>query len=281
MKLADIRMRDPFVVPCQAEGRYYLFGSVWHGVAPGFYYYIGRDLEDWEGPFAAFLPPTDFWGPDFFWAPECHGYQGKYYLFGTCGTREPDFRGTLVFQSTTDSPAGPYEQLSEGPLTPKEWKSLDGTLWVEDGRPWLVFCHEWVQAGDGTICAMPLADDLSHAVGASMELMKASSAPWATEYVDPNLRGWVTDGSFLYRDGNRLRMLWSSMREKIYAMGVMVSKSGRLLGPWRHEPAPIYIQDGGHGMWFRDFTGQSHYILHSPNAGWQGEHPLLLDAANL
>lgn len=278
MKLVDIRMRDPFVVPCQVEGRYYLFGSIWHGVEPGFYYYIGSNIEDWDGPFPAFLPPMDFWGPDFFWAPECHEYWGKYYLFGTCGTREPDFRGTQVFLSITDSPAGPYEQLSQGPLTPAEWTCLDGTLWVEGAQPWLVFCHEWVQISDGTICAMKLTDDLSRAAGEPIELMHASTAPWATEYVDPKLRGWVTDGPFLYRDGSQLRMLWSSMRDKIYTMAAMVSDSGSVLGPWHHEPMPIYTQDGGHGMWFRDFDGHAHYILHSPNADWKGEHPVLLDA---
>ena len=276
-KLAEIRMRDPFVVPCRAEGRYYLFGSVWHGVAPGFYYYIGTDLENWDGPYPAFLPPADFWGPDFFWAPECHEYRGRHYLFGTCGVRATDFRGTQVFRSTTASPAGPYEPLSEGPVTPREWKALDGTLWVEDHQPWLVFCHEWVQAGDGTICAMRLAADLSHAVEDPVELMRASTAPWATEYVDPKLRGWVTDGPFLYRTAaGQLRMLWSSMHDRIYTMGAMVSDSGRVLGPWRHEPTPIYTHDGGHGMWFRDFDGQAYYILHTPNAGWQNEHPILI-----
>ena len=276
-KLAEIRMRDPFVVPCRAEGRYYLFGSVWHGVAPGFHYYIGTDLENWDGPYPAFLPPADFWGPDFFWAPECHEYRGRYYLFGTCGVRATDSRGTQVFRSTTASPAGPYEPLSEGPVTPREWKALDGTLWIEDAQPWFVFCHEWVQAGDGTICAMRLSDDLAHAVGEPVELMRASTAPWATEYVDPKLRGWVTDGPFLYRTAaGQLRMLWSSMHDRIYTMGAMISDSGSVLGPWRHEPTPIYTHDGGHGMWFRDFAGQAYYILHTPNAGWQNEHPILI-----
>ena len=275
-KTAEIRMRDPFVLPCRSEGRYYLFGSVWHGVSPGFYYYVGDDLAEWSGPYPAFQPPPDFWGPDFFWAPECHEFDGRYYLLGTCGTREPDFRGTAVFRSTTASPAGPYEELSAGPVTPREWLCLDGTLWVEDGRPWMVFCHEWVQAGDGTICALPLSQDMRCAAGAPVELMKASSAPWATEYVDPNLRGWVTDGPFLFRQGGRLKMLWSSMRAKIYTMGCMVSQIGRLAGPWIHEPEPVYGEDGGHGMFFRDFNGRGHYVLHTPNAGWHGEHPIFL-----
>ena len=275
-RLAEIRMRDPFVLPCHAEGRYYLFGSVWHGVAPGFYYYLGNDLENWSGPFPAFLPPSDFWGPDFFWAPECHEYDGTYYLLGTCGTRQPDFRGTQIFRSTSASPAGPYEALSDGPVTPRAWKCLDGTLWVEDGRPWMIFCHEWVQIGDGTICAMALSQDLRRADGSPIELMKASTAPWATEYGGPDLRGWVTDGPFLYREDRTLKMLWSSMRDKIYTMGSMTSPSGRLAGPWIHDPTPIYTQDGGHGMYFRDFEGQGHFTLHTPNAGWQGEHPVFL-----
>ena len=278
MKLSSIRMRDPFVVPCQTEKRYYLFGSVWWDVEPGFYCYTGYDLNHWEGPRRIFTPPEDFWGPDFFWAPECHQYQGEYYLFGTCGVKSTDFRGTQVFRSTTTSPVGPYVPHSNGPLTPGDWKCLDGTLWVEDGQPWLVFCHEWVQIGDGSICALRLAKDLSQPIGEPIELMKASSAPWATKYEDPNTSGWVTDGPFLYHDGSNLKMLWSSMRNRIYTMGAMTSETSSLLGPWRHDPTPIFTQDGGHGMWFRDFEGQAHFILHTPNSGWQGETPLLLDA---
>jgi hypothetical protein len=27
--------------------------------------------------------------------------------------------------------------------------ALDGTLWVEDGVPYMIFCHEWIQITDG------------------------------------------------------------------------------------------------------------------------------------
>ena len=26
---------------------------------------------------------------------------------------------------------------------------LDGTLWVEDGKPYMIYCHEWVETVDG------------------------------------------------------------------------------------------------------------------------------------
>ena len=269
--LAEIRIRDPFIVPCRAEGKYYLFGSIEHDGGPGFYYYVGHDLAEWAGPFPAFCPPSGFWGADFFWAPECHEYDGWYYLLGTCGTNKPLFRGTAVFRSRTSSPAGPYEEFSDGAVTPRDWMCLDGTLWVEDGQPWMVFCHEWIQAGDGTICALPLSQDLRCAVGKPCELMKASTAPWTTEYVVPGMRGWVTDGPFLYREDGQLRMLWSSMNDRIYTMGRMTSETGRLAGPWIHEPTPIYREDGGHGMYFRDFDGQGHFVLHAPNSVCRGE----------
>lgn len=44
---ADIQIRDPFVLTLPDRGVSYLFGST--------------DLQTWEGPIAAFRPPTDFW----------------------------------------------------------------------------------------------------------------------------------------------------------------------------------------------------------------------------
>ena len=28
----------------------------------------------------------------------------------------------------------------------------------------MVFCHEWLQVGDGQICAIPMSDDLGEAI---------------------------------------------------------------------------------------------------------------------
>ena len=50
------------------------------------------------------------------------------------------------------------------PIVDRSVMTLDGTLFVDaGGKPWLVYAHEWVQIGDGTIEAMPLKDDLSAA----------------------------------------------------------------------------------------------------------------------
>jgi len=183
----QIQIRDPYVLTDEKNQCYYLFGStdknIWTGQATGFDAYRSADLEHWEGPFPAFRPPEGFWSQTNYWAPEVHVYQGRYYMFATFKA-DGVCRGTQILVS--DHPLGPYMPHSEGPVTPRDWECLDGTLHVDDeGQPWMVFCHEWVQVKDGTICAIPLAQDLSRAVGEPVQLFAASSAPWVEPVNSP------------------------------------------------------------------------------------------------
>lgn len=262
----QIQMRDPFVLRHDAEGCYYLYGStdknIWRGPATGFDVYRSRDLQAWEGPFPAFRPEPDFWSDTNYWAPEVHAYRGKYYMFATFKA-EGVCRGTQIL--VADHPLGPFRPHSDGPVTPRDWECLDGTLHVdEDGRPWMVFCHEWVQVRDGTVEAMPLSDTLDRAVGEPVTLFAATSAGWVEAV--KNGAGFVTDGPFLHRgrDGSLL-MLWSSFRGGRYAQAIARSASGRVEGPWVQEPEPLYESDGGHGMIFETFEGELRLALHTPN----------------
>jgi len=100
---------------------------------------------------------------------------------------------------------------------------------------------------------MPLSPDFSRAVGEPRLLFHASEAPW-TSPID-EYGSLVTDGPFLYcaRNGDLL-MLWASfIDDRYYAEGVARPLSGTLVGPWQHEIAPFYAEDGGHGMLFRSF----------------------------
>lgn len=269
MKTAEIQLRDPFVLPRPETGEYWLFGStdkdIWKGRATGFDCYRSTDLAHWEGPVPAFRPPADFWSHTNYWAPEVHQYGDRFYMFATFGSQERT-RGTQIL--VADRPEGPYAPHSEGPVTPRDWECLDGTLHVDaQGDPWMVFCHEWVQISDGTVCAVPLTRDLRAAAGDPVELFAASSAPW----VDPvhsgrHGTGYVTDGPFLHRtvEGGLL-MLWASFRNGRYAQGVARSASGTISGPWEQQPEPLYEADGGHGMIFRALDGTLRLTLHTPN----------------
>lgn len=279
LRKEDIQMRDPFVLRRDDERMYYLYGStdpdIWKGKAIGFDVYRSRDLTQWEGPFPAFRPAPGFWSDTNYWAPEVHAYRGKYYMFATFKA-DGVCRGTQAL--VADHPLGPFLPHSDGPLTPRDWECLDGTLWIDDaGAPWLVFCREWVQVVNGTVCALPLSPELDRAAGEPVLLFSAKDAAW----VEPvkNGAGYVTDGPYAYTcAGGELLLLWSSFRQGRYALAVARSQSGGILGPWTHEAEPLYENDGGHGMIFRSFDGRTMLALHTPNRT-PDERPVFIELA--
>ncbi|MHC4885950.1 MAG: glycoside hydrolase family 43 protein [Planctomycetota bacterium] len=273
MKACDIRIRDPFILPITEEKIYYLFGTTdatcWGGPAEGFDCYTSADLIEWSAPIPAFRPPDGFWADTQFWAPEVHGWQGRYYMFASFKA-ERRYRGTQIL--VADAPAGPYQPLTDCPITPQGWECLDGTLHVdEDGMPWLVFCQEWVQVHNGAMWGMPLLEDLTAPAGRPIHLFHASEAPWVGRPAWPENEGgafptYVTDGPFLHRLASGvLLMLWSSSGRQGYAMGIARSESGRISGPWTQDPTPLWAEDGGHGMLFQTFEGQLMLTFHRPN----------------
>lgn len=269
LKREEIQIRDPYILA--HEGMYYLYGTTdkncWSDKGSGFDSYKSSDLENWEGPFTAFRPDKDFWGDRNFWAPEVYFYEGKFYMFASFKNAER-CRATQVLVS--DTPDGEFKVYSEKPLTPESWECLDGTLWIEDGEPWMIFCHEWTQVVDGEMCAVRLKKNLSGTIGEPILLFKSSQAPW-TKGSKQRVNGedclaYVTDGPNLYRteDGGLL-MLWSCGGEKGYAIGMAKSDNGRVDGKWTHLDKLLFEENGGHGMIFTAFDGKKYVTLHKPN----------------
>ena len=287
-KLADLQIRDPFVLPVPSEQAYFLFGStdanIWSGPGTGFNCYRSSDLVDWDGPMPAFRPDESFAGYTEFWAPEVHVFRGNYYMLATF--KAPGaLRGTYILAA--DRPEGPYTRWSPGPVTPKNWQCLDGTLHIDDaGDPWIVYCHEWVQVYDGAMYAQRLSSDLRNTQGPPVFLFSSSEAPWSRplQRREPTpFPIYVTDGPYLHRrPTGDLMMLWSAMGTEGYAMGVAHSTSGTVLGPWEQEPEALWPSDGGHGMIFETFDGGPVLTLHQPNRTPDERAVLLpLDAATL
>jgi beta-xylosidase len=260
MKTSEIHIRDPFVLPF--EGKYYMYGTrgktTW-GIANGFDVYTSDDLENWEGPIEIFRKTAEFWADRNYWAPEVHYYNGKFYLFASFKS-ESECRGTQILIS--NSPKGPFKLHSNGPVTPRDWECLDGTLYIsKNGDPYIVFCHEWVQIKIGTICALKLTPDLKAPVGEPILLFRATDPAWA--YKDKPTA--VTDGPFLYRAQNgELLMIWSTFRDS-YLQAVARSSDGEITGQWSHDSRLLFEKDGGHGMIFKTFDGKTMLTLHRPN----------------
>ena len=283
---SQIRIRDPFVLPDPATQTYYLYNTTdWGNVAEqqtkAVIVYRSKDLENWETPTPVLSVPEDHWARESIWAPEVHRYRGKYYLFVTLTSKDllptPEGRpqnrkrGTEIL--VADQPGGPFRSFANPPQTPHDWMSLDGTLYVEEGVPYMVFCHEWIQITDGSMDLVRLKDDLSAPVGAPTKLFHATEAQWTRCRADlgelfegKRYHASITDGPWLHRTRNgRLIMLWSSYGPNKYATGIAVSTTGKAAGPWVQQAEPLWLEDGGHPMLFNTFDGRLVMTLHQPN----------------
>jgi len=260
MTIDEICIRDPFIMP--DENVYYLYGSrSGKGCKQdSLDVYTSADLINWSKPKTILNAVGELEGVEAFWAPEVYKYNGKFYMFATI-KKKYERRGTCVFVS--DSPDEEFKLHSNGPVTPGNWECLDGTLWVENGKNYMVFCHEWVQSIDGTICRIELTDDLKAPIGETKILFHASEAKHIDAYKDDN---YVTDAPFIFKEDGTLFMTWSSFMDKKYVISVAYSETGKLDGEWKHCSKAIFDSDGGHGMIFKDFSGQRKMCLHSPNS---------------
>jgi len=281
--IRDLHVRDPYIVAEKQSNTYYLYksdkvlndsGVLVNGVSA----YKSKDLKTWEGPYGVFTIPEDNWINGVVWAPEVHQYRGKHYLFATLNSdiewkkQRKDwpkytFRGTQIFHA--ESPLGPFLPFEEKlPHTPMDRMALDGTLWVEDDVPYMIYCHEWVQIEDGTMELVKLEHDLSKTIGASQTLFYASSAPWSTGRLwKDSTMSYVTDGCFLYRTKTeKLLMIWSSYKDGGYAIGIAESKTGKLTGPWVQQNKLLMEKNSGHGMMFKTFDHRLMLAFHGPNS---------------
>ena len=288
LTLNDINVRDPFIYADPVSKTYYMYtsrndesaASINGDSRGGVAIYKSKDLKHWGEPKQVLVLPEDNWVSGHIWAPEMHCYNGKYYLFATVNTNIQwseglTYRATQIFWS--DSPEGPFRAFPDKmPVVSLDEMTLDGTLWVENGQPYMVYCHEWLQVDDGEVRYIPLKDDLSAASGPSRLLFCGSAAKWVKR--DYKNGAYITDGCFLYRTKKgKLLMIWSSFTERGYAVGLAQSVTGKIVGPWKQFDKPLFDQDGGHAMLFKDFKGKLHMALHAPNSTGGQERAHILD----
>lgn len=108
-------------------------------------------------------------------------------MFATFNSEAVEKKGPMILKA--DNPLGPFVLHSEGKITPDAWNCLDGTLYVSpEGIPYMVFCHEWQDIGDGAVCCVELTKDLKRPAGDVRTLFTASQGrPW---YVKSYMTGF-------------------------------------------------------------------------------------------
>lgn len=290
IQFSEFFLHDPYILAHKASKTYYLYNGAGPrqlgGQRAGVVTYKSKDLLHWDGPYTVFEVPDGLWADpgEGVWAPEVHLYRGKYYLLATLHNSKtllkytdedklpvyqgkkakPHMRGTQIF--VADTPEGPFVPLGNSPAPPSDLMTLDGTLFVEDGVPYMVYAHEWIQVLDGTMEAVPLKPDLAASAGEPFLLFKASEAPWVREQgkTPGKQPTYVTDGPCLYRTRTgKLLMLWSSYRDGLYVETLAYSTTAKLRGPWKQGDV-LVGDDSGHGMLFESFDGKLMLVLHQP-----------------
>lgn len=267
--LDSIILSDPAVLADSVSSTYYMTGT-------GGKLWKSKDLKMWEGPLDVAAPDTASWmgSHPAIWAAELHKYGDRYYYFATFTNNdliiEENQEGKIPRRAShilvSETPDGPYRPVSEADYLPADRPTLDGTCWIDaDGKPYMVFCGEWLHNQNGTIEKVQLAPDLSHSVSEPKVLFRASDSPWSREKINGKIQfNRVTDGPWLFRTGTgRLGMIWTSWVLGDYTMGVAYSESGTLDGPWIQMPEPITPPNYGHGMIFKDFQGRDILSAHS------------------
>jgi hypothetical protein len=280
LKTEEIRVRDPYIVA--HEGKYYLYSSTIINEQMSnrsVYVYVSTNCREWEEPKAVFTLPEEFWGDCELWASEVHLYRGKFYLFVSLPDKTTTQLGLFCRRGTqiavSDTPDGIFTPLADRAATPLTQSCIDGTLYVENDVPYIVYSRDWpsnfvkeLDAYDGEIWAQQLSPDLTAPVGEPFQLFASSESgrEWTALSIDaqPTHR-YGSDAPFLSRmQNNSLLLTWSPIPAGNYTVCAAVSKSGSIRGPWQHIEKPIFDRNGGHAMFFNDFDGTRKMCIHCP-----------------
>lgn len=273
-------IRDPFIL---LEGEtYYLTGSIppyWDGRSEGVRLWKSPDLLNWEE--AGFLlhrsvAGENAWFRDYWWAPEIHKKDGRFYLTVNC--RNADLGvGQNPLVAVSDSIDGEYRLLNaaEPFFTPEKWErgevavpdGNDANLFTDDdGRTYLAVCSEI-----GVVLY-------------EIDLAAARLVGEPTLVVPPSDGGWDTknEGQFIMKRGGRYYCFYSSFTRS-YEVGVAYADDVR--GPWvKDDRNPLITPErvpgllhSGHNSVFRDKAGQDWTAYHITLEGAPDVHYLALD----
>ena len=272
--LEEIYVRDPYII--FEDDTYYLIGTTYRlnfNDSYGVLMYKSKDLKTFSGPYMILEKSKLNVEYKDFWAPEIHKYKDKYLLLVTL-TPKGFKRGTYLFAS--DSIMGEYKMCSR--VTEPNASSLDGTFLEENGKLYITYCYGYEETNDdGKIARVELKEDLSGIdYSTKVDLFRASANPYRLT----KKRQKVTDGPFYFKHNNELYLLWATNdKNEKYIQLVAKSDNGSILGNFT-QLGPIYTNDGGHGMIFKNKEGRNCLILHVPNKRTlkgEYEHPIIIE----
>jgi hypothetical protein len=168
--------------------------------------------------------------------------------------------------------------LVDRAVTPLDKSCIDGTLYVCDGKPYILYSHDWpdnyfeeTNEYIGEIWCSELTEDLTAMKGDAVRLFASNEVPISkatpdnTNWEGRKSKRYGSDAPFVQRlsDG-ALYLTWSPYLDDHYVVLGAVSESGSVFGPWEHLDKPLFEDDGGHAMFFNDADGRKIMCIHAP-----------------
>ena len=296
----DVKFGDPYVL-LASDGYYYMYGT--GGVEDGFGCYRSGNLAEWEylGPVYRGNTP-DSWTCGSFWAPEVYEKDGRFYMFFSADWKvnpAGELENFRIGVAVADSPAGPFTEMTDGPLFDPGYPVIDANVLMnDDGRCYLYFsrcCYkhpvesevsEWArekelfdEIEESWVYGVEIKPDFSGIVGEPVLLlsppyrMDDPQAEWESRSVTSGEvnRRW-TEGSFIIKDSGKYYMMYSAnfFEGENYAVGYAVSDSP--LGPFvkadnnpvlqKNTPQGGVVTGVGHNSIVRSKDGKQLYCVY-------------------
>lgn len=258
-------IRDPFIL--LEDDTYYLTGTTppyWDGNSEGVMLWKSDDLLHWEE--IGFIlhrsvANENDWFCDYWWAPEIHKMNGRFYLTVNCRNDRLGVGQNPLFAVSDRIDSGYKILNAEEPFFTKEKQSAgvctgdhgnDANLFTDDdGRTYIsTCCLEGIHIQEIDLDTMTLR-------GEETLMIKPEPDCWDAR----------NEGSFVMKRSGRYYCFWSSFA-RAYEVGVAYAENIR--GPWiKDSRNPIItplgkdgVRESGHNCIFTDKDGRTLTAYH-------------------
>ena len=252
-------IRDPFII--LEDDTYFLTGTIppyWNGKSEGVKLWKSQDLLHWEEIdfiLHRSVANDNSWFRDYWWAPEIHKKNGRFYLTVNCRNDELGI-GQNPLIAVSDRIDGGFSLLNvDKPLFTKE-KNERCEVVIPDGNDANLFTDD-----DGITYITVCSWDGIFLYEIDLETATLIGKP--TLVVAPSEDGWDTknEGQFIIKHGGKYYCFYSSFTRS-YEVGVACADGIR--GPWvKDNRNPIITPVGvdglhhsGHNSIFADRNGK-------------------------
>ena len=258
----DVPLGDPFILFDETTDKYYIYGT--GGTTNGFVTYSSSNLKDWKKEGVVYTNLQEkAWGTKDYWAPEVYKWNNKFYMFYSAHWKNNpnnELENYKIGVAVSDSPVGPFIDLTGEPLFDPGYPIIDGNVYVEkNGKMYLYFsrcCYKhpvsseiavWAknkglydEIEESWVYGIELKPDLSGVIGEAKLLLRPpvkindKQSEWESRSVtNAEINRRWTEGSFLFKHNNLYYMMYSAnhFAGKYYAVGYATSKNP--LGPYK------------------------------------------------